>query len=556
VESPTPPPPTPTPPSDEEPPPPRRLESLLFPDTQPGDDGPDPPSGAHGPDGLVPDGDGLREDDTDDGDRPAVIDGDHETSRRELRALVDRHVETLTGLGVTAGQGVAVSRADDASTIAAWFAIWRLGGVLVPLNPKLTTGERQRAVAAVGPRVLLDDRETSIVDGAPGAFSTDTALVSFTSGTTGPPTPVPLTHVRVLGLMDGVLASLRSGGGRTGTRGDDRRAPMPNLVPVSLSLWAGIYNVLFAFRVGAPVVLLSPFTTTGFAEAVVRHQIRSTVLPPAAMTMLADDETIEDLEPLRLVRSITAPLSPLSARRFRDRFGVTVLNGYGQTELGGEVIGWTAADGRAHGDTKLGAVGRPHPGIEVRIVDDDGSLLSAAGNERAIDGRPDEVGELQVRAAGREPSALAGTDRLTDDGFLRTGDLARIDADGFVWIEGRMSEMINRGGLKVFPAEVEEVLRLHPAVRDVAVVALADERLGEVPAAGLVLAGWSPATGEGATDAVDAAALEAHCRRHLAPYKVPISFTVVERIPRNEIGKVQRHRLADAVRHTEGRRAP
>ena len=101
---------------------------------------------------------------------------------------------------------------------------------------------------------------------------------------------------------------------------------MPNLVPVSLSLWAGIYQVLFAFRVGAPVVLMERFDTREFAALVRAFEIRSTVLPPAAMTMLADDETVDDLAPLRIVRSITAPLSPAQARRFHDRFGVVVLN--------------------------------------------------------------------------------------------------------------------------------------------------------------------------------------------------------------------------------------
>ena len=142
---------------------------------------------------------------------------------------------------------------------------------------------------------------------------------------------------------------------------------MPNLIPVSLSLWAGIYNVLFALRVGAPVVVMDGFDPLELAALVRRHGIRSTVLPPAAMVALVDDERVTDLAPLRFVRSITAPLSPRQARRFHDRFGIAVLNCYGQTEIGGEIVGWSAADSRAHGDDKLGSVGRPHAGVEVRI---------------------------------------------------------------------------------------------------------------------------------------------------------------------------------------------
>ncbi len=221
--------------------------------------------------------------------------------------------------------------------------------------------------------------------------------------------------------------------------------------------------------------------------------------------MLADDPDVTSLAPLRFVRSITAPLSPFQARRFRARFGVEILNSYGQTELGGEVIGWAAHDLPAYGVSKLGAVGRPHAGVEVRIVD----------------------GELRVRtgaAVGTDAAGGAMDDRVDPDGWFRTGDLARIDDDGFVWIEGRVSEMINRGGLKVYPGEVEEVIRAVPGVEDVAVVGAPDERLGEVPVAFVV----------GTVDD----RLEAQCRAELAPYKVPVRFVPVETLPRTEVGKV------------------
>src|SRR5208282_4979348 len=165
-----------------------------------------------------------------------------------------------------------------------------------------------------------------------------------------------------LELLDRVLGPLR------GRPADPARPPSPNLVPVSLALNAGVYNVLFGLRAGAALVLMNRFSTADFATLVRRFSIRSTVLPPAAMVMLADDAGVTDLTPLRYVRSITAPLSPLAARRFSDKFGVTVLNGYGQAEIG-EVIGWTAADAREY-PGKLGAVGRPHPGVDIKILDD------------------------------------------------------------------------------------------------------------------------------------------------------------------------------------------
>jgi acyl-CoA synthetase (AMP-forming)/AMP-acid ligase II len=439
--------------------------------------------------------------------------GGRDHSAADVRARAEAVAAALADAGVEAGAGVGLLLANTADHVAALFGVWLAGGVVVPLNPRLTDTELHRTLADVDPAVVVTTTEhaartagrAALVIGAgapsfrPGTESAarhagDVALVSFTSGTTGPPKPVPLLHVRVLEGLDQVLGTLRS------PAGAGAGSPMPNLVPVPLSVWAGIYQVLFAFRVGAPVVVMDTFDTTTFAELVRKFGIRSTVLPPAAMVMLADDERITDLAPLRYVRSISSPLSPLQARRFRDRFGIRVLNGYGQTELGGEVIGWSATDSKEHGDDKLGAVGRPHGGVEVRTDDSSGELL--------------------VRIPGRI------------DEWQRTGDVARIDDEGFVWIEGRVSDMVNRGGLKVHPGEVEEVLRLSPAVADAAVAGAPDDRLGEVPVAFVVEA--AP---------VGDADLDALCRQHLAPYKVPVRFERVASLPRNDAGKVLRKDL-------------
>jgi acyl-coenzyme A synthetase/AMP-(fatty) acid ligase len=260
------------------------------------------------------------------------------------------------------------------------------------------------------------------------------------------------------------------------------------------------------------------FEPSEFARLVARFHIRSSVLPPAAMVMLLQEPTVTSLEPLRYVRSVSAPLSPAHARAFHERFGVAILNGYGQTELGGEVVGWTASDWKQFGEAKLGAVGRPHPGIDVRVGD---------------------AGELEIRSSSPLPAADATlTGRVTNDGWLRTGDLGRVDDDGFVWIEGRVSSMINRGGLKVFPDEVEEALRAFDGVADVAVAGIPDTRLGEVP--------WAFVVTDDATP-FNADALHGWARERMAPYKVPAGVTIVERLPRNEIGKLLRQELVALV---------
>ncbi|SEF57317.1 Acyl-CoA synthetase (AMP-forming)/AMP-acid ligase II [Thermomonospora echinospora] len=438
-----------------------------------------------------------------------------------------------------------------ASAVTAMFATWLAGGVYVPVNCRLSDAEVRDQLNATAPAAVVvgaahTDRVPGhlnrLVEHAPRSwipvpatatwtgerYGHDAALVIRTSGTTGTAKPVILEHEGVREGLDTVIARLRGG-----SQGRPARAPMPNLIPTSMALWAGIWNALFAFRLGAPVVLLDRFDTADYADLVKRFGIRSCILAPAMMNMLAEDPRITDLAPLRLVRSITAPLTPAQARRFRDRFGVAILNSYGQTELGGEVAGWTAADVGEFGDAKLGAVGRPHPGVTVRIMDDERRELPAG-----------RVGEIWIRSpfATRDVPA----DRVAD-GFLRTGDLGRLDDDGFLWIEGRVSDMINRGGMKIVPHEVEEALRRHPGVADACVAGVPDARLGEVPVA------WvRPAAGQDPQEAE----LRAFARRALAGYKVPVAVRRVDDFPRNEIGKVLRRELVAGYEHETGTLSP
>ena len=364
---------------------------------------------------------------------------------------------------------------------------------------------------------------------AAASFDRDVAFVTWTSGTTGPPKPIVQTHSGYREILGRVLSSIRKDSGADRPNPDrpnpDRPnpdRPSPNLVPVSLALNAGIYNLLFGFMAGAAVVLMEKFVPEDFAVLVARYRVRSTVLPPAAMTMLTDSPLVTDLSPLRYVRSITAPLSPLAAKRFISKFGVTVLNGYGQAEIG-EVIGWTAADARDHPD-KLGAAGRPHPGVEIKVVDEDSAPVATG-----------TIGQLRVRPP-RMAAGYAGgeslDDRIDDDGFVRTGDYAVIDDDGFVWIEGRTSDLINRGGNKVFPDQVEEVILLLPGVKEAAVVGVPDERLGQVPVAFII------------GDATDDQLMTV-CRDNLVPYKIPVAFERVLALPKSEVGKVLRRQLAE-----------
>jgi acyl-CoA synthetase (AMP-forming)/AMP-acid ligase II len=433
-------------------------------------------------------------------------------ARSGARALADE----LASLGVQPGQAVGVKLPNGPDVVVAMAGIWLAGAVFVPINPRLPDAEIDTVVGPSAPAAVIDRDGVHILP-EPRAYDAGTAFILWTSGTTGQPKPILHTHRGYGELLDRVLKPLRSGSTAPAKR------PSPNLIPVSLALNAGIYNVLFGLRAGAPLVIMDRFQTTSFAELVRRFEIRSTVLPPAAIAMLNDDPTITDLAPLKYVRSITAPLSPLQAKRFTEMFGVFVLNSYGQAEVG-EVIGWTASDAKTYPE-KVGAVGRPHKGVGLRIVGDDGNEVATG-----------QTGELRVRPPNMASGYASGAelaDRIDADGYLATGDLGRIDEEGFVWIEGRSSDLINRGGNKVFPDEVEEVICLAPSVSEAAVVGAADERLGEVPVAFVV-----------SSDELDPEALTALCRAHLTPYKIPVDFVRVDTLPRSEVGKVLRRELA------------
>lgn len=431
-------------------------------------------------------------------------------ARQEAAAIA----EQLRSRRVESGQAVVIQLPNGPEFISTMFGIWMAGAVFVPANLRQPAAEFDHVIEATAPAAVIDEAGVRDSGVEPTCYEPDTAFVTWTSGTTGRPRPILQTHSGYMELLDRVLGPLR------GRSADPARPPSPNLVPVSLALNAGIYNVLFGLRAGAELVVMDRFSTSEFATLVGRFSIRSTVLPPAAMVMLADDDGVTDLAPLRYVRSITAPLSPLSARRFSDKFGVTVLNGYGQAEMG-EVIGWTAADAREH-PGKIGAVGRPHPGVAIKVTDEDGSVASEGA-----------VGELLVKPPRMASGYADGSnldDRIDEGGYVRTGDYARVDSDGFVWIEGRVGDLINRGGNKVFPGQVEEVLCLSPRVSEAAVVGVPDERLGEVPVAFVV--------GSAPDDE-----LERLCRDHLVAYKIPVAFRRISALPRSEVGKVLRREL-------------
>jgi acyl-coenzyme A synthetase/AMP-(fatty) acid ligase len=278
--------------------------------------------------------------------------------------------------------------------------------------------------------------------------------------------------------------------------------------------------VLQCVNDGRSFCLLERFRVDDWVDAVRRHRPRTVSLVPAALRMVLDaDLDPADLASVRSVISGTAPLDPTDADAFHARYGVPVLTSYGATEFGGGVAGWNLADHERFWAAKRGSVGRVHAGCELRAVD------PATGAPLG----PDEEGLLEVRAR-----------QLGDgSGWTRTTDLARIDADGFVWILGRADQAIIRGGFKVRPDDVRAALERDPRVLGAAVVGRPDTRLGAVPVAAVELRPGVPDTSPDE--------LVAGAAAHLARYELPTEVRVVEALPRTPSGKVDLAAVRDLL---------
>jgi acyl-coenzyme A synthetase/AMP-(fatty) acid ligase len=269
-----------------------------------------------------------------------------------------------------------------------------------------------------------------------------------------------------------------------------------------------VFRILQCVAEARPFVLLERFELGRWAQAVRTHRPRAVSLVPTALRMVLHSELRrEDLASIRAVTSGTAPLSADDADAFTEKYGIPVLTSYAATEFGGGVAGWTLPDHQKYWRIKRGSVGRANPGAQLRVVDDDGSPLGA-----------DEIGLLEVKPGQLGPSAK----------WMRTTDMARIDADGFLWIVGRADQAIIRGGFKVMPDDVRTALESHPAVAGAAVVGMHDERLGETPVAMVELR---------EAGLVDATALADYLRTRLARYEIPADIAIVAELPRTPSGK-------------------
>ncbi|HLV58991.1 MAG TPA: long-chain fatty acid--CoA ligase [Natronosporangium sp.] len=472
-------------------------------------------------------------------DRIALVDtrSGRELSYAEssLRAgRLARHLRDQLGVGP--GDRVALLCGNRVEVIELLIACGRIGALLVPLNWRLSVPELTEVVRDCAPTALLCDRDRTavaaelldrpvVVDDAlasdPPADDelADWGLVDasrpwyllYTSGTTGPPKGVIQTY----GMA--VVNYLNSTAALGLTPDDVTLNPLPTFHTGGINLF--VLPTLFA---GGTAIVQHEFDP-GLALRLLASRATVFFGVPTMYQMLAEHPgfTTTDLSRVRAWASGGAPF-PVPLLETLARHGIVVQQGMGMTETGPMLF----LIDREHALSKAGSVGKPQPFSQVKLV--------------APDGSETDEGELLIRGPGitpgywQKPEATAAA--FTADGWLRSGDVARRDADGYYTIVDRIKDMYISGGENVYPAEVERVLLAHPAVAEAAVVGVPDERWGETGAAFLVC-----------REPVDDDDIRAFCRQRLAGYKVPRHIRCVDALPRNAGGKVLKGKLRELI---------
>jgi len=470
---------------------------------------------------------------------PAIDEAGRWWSWGALRAIADA-IDVAIGESPP-GAFVALLPRNNPAHVAALFGVLASGRSVALINPMqgaqriaeqlgqvrpfavladAADAARPELAAAGGILVALDSatRPASVTvvarGAAPAAEAAPQSLSLLTSGTTGPSKRITLTAASLLAAAeDCALVEAE------GAEPDGRLPVFVSGYP--LTNIGGIYYTLPSGVTGRRMAMIEKFAVADWVAAVERNRPGLLWLPPAAVRMVLDAGVPQAaLASARALRFGSAPLEEAALDRFEALYGIPVLAQYGATEFAGTVTAMTLADRLRFGTAKRRSVGRARPGIGLRVVDAaTGAVLPA-----------DAVGQLQVLAP-----------RVASE-WLPTSDLARLDADGFLFIEGRADDAINRGGFKVLPEEVAAVLRRHPAIADAVVIGLPDARLGAVPAAAVELrAGVEPPS---------EAALLGFARDHLVAYQVPSRILVVAALPRTVSLKVDRpaaRRLLEAT---------
>jgi acyl-CoA synthetase (AMP-forming)/AMP-acid ligase II len=485
------------------------------------------------------------------GDAEAVADGPRRVSFAELEGLTRRAAAVCVGQGVQPGDRVGIWAPNTLDWVVAALGALSAGAALVPLNTRLKAAEaawildRSRVALTFCSAPFLGNDYPAMLAGRDGVVVLDESLwraepapdqvaevdrriaavapddigdVIFTSGTTGRPKGVVTTHAQTLRVFD-TWAEV------VGLRAGDRYLVV-NPFFHTFGYKAGILACLLR---GATIVPQPVFDVGPVLDLIERERITVLPGPPTLYQSILDapNRSARDLTSLRLIVTGAAVVPVALVERLRDELKVeTVLTAYGLTEATGTVTMCRRGDDP---ETIATTSGRAIPDIEVAVVNADGTAVATG-----------EPGEVIVRGYNvmsgyfEDPDATAEV--IDADGWLHTGDIGVFDPRGNVRITDRLKDMYVVGGFNAYPAEVEQLLATHPGVAESAVVGVPDERLGEVGKAYVVARSGA---------ALDPAEIVAWCRERLANYKAPRTVVVVDTLPRNASGKVQKFALRE-----------
>ncbi|UQA62203.1 class I adenylate-forming enzyme family protein [Polyangium aurulentum] len=474
---------------------------------------------------------------------------------REMNRRANRLAAYLRDeVGVGRGDRVGILAMNGVEFLDAFFACGKLGAIFVPFNWRSHPRETAELVRQTGPKALLFDDDfragvSEIKDECPsvttwlhtggegiagskpyaGALegasdapvqndavdAEDIVCLLFTGGTTGLPKGAQVSYRMIAwNTLNTLIHEL--------SRGDVTITHTPMFHTGALF----VYTIPL-LTIGGTVVIMRKWTADDMLGLIEEEKATLLFCVPTQYQMMMQSPRFGSakLGSLRFLTSGGAPLPVPIIRAYREQHGIPFKQGFGMTEFGPGIFSM----GPEHAETKAGSIGKPNYFVDARIVDDDNRPLPAG-----------EVGELVLKG----PSASSGyfnnpeASRASVDaeGWFHTGDMARVDADGFYYIADRKKDMFISGGENVYPAEIEKVLYEHPAVAQCAVIGVADEKWGEVGRAVVVTKPGAAATEE---------QILAHCRDNLAKYKVPKSVIFVDAMPLSAAGKILKRELKE-----------
>lgn len=485
-------------------------------------------------------------------EKPALIVEDRTWSYAELDRITDQLGARLIGLGIRPGDRVALHFTNGPEIVFGYYACFKIGAVAVPLNVRLKGTELEYILNHCGARLFLGQPDLfaevqpvrpglkgverfyltaggerfpetgsfdELLEGGVGetAFppvaEDAVAAILYTSGTTTRPKGVTHTH-RTLGRKVEFHCV------NAGLEESDIVAAAASLCHIA----AFALQMLPALSIGATLLVIPRFDPERVLGALARHRATQFFALPAMYNALVlhPGAAAYDLSSLRWCLAGGDAVPTELQRRFEATFWVPISEGCGMTEVVPYCINQQSAGPRE------GSIGKPSAGVALRLVDDAGRDVPAG-----------EVGEIAVKSEAAmvgywdDPEATAATLR---DGWLHTGDLGRVDADGYYWFVGRKKEIIVRAGSNISPLEIEEVLCQHPAVKEAGVVGVPDERLGETVAAYIALKDGQEATPEELTRFLS---------ERIAAYKVPDRITLLPELPKGLTGKIHRRTLKE-----------